>query len=307
MANSKKLTKFLSLKNVFIAYFLQSAIHLHAGSFAMLYYKNNYHQAVDCWVNGVYQGVIPAHSTKYMPSEGFVTADSGWRADGTLVHKQAYGGWSPTSPAEVVTVAISGLGAPLVYWTGKFSATESGLYLKLYNLDKAIDALDVEFANGMFKGTPKNLAILLGDKKFAPKPELDGASVGGNPYTAMEESNIVFDDEKLARPPYTIRIRRVSDEEYIVRMIDDGKEVFNKRFDNETDQSELLVNSYIPKGRVSIIVTWVGDRPGGSPPEYSNIWISVNGQEYGYDQNNGLDWNGGRYGESIRLKLKEAK
>jgi len=160
----------------------------------MLYYKNNYSQAVDCWVNGEYQGVIPAHTIKYMPVEGFVTPDSRWLPDGTLYQKRAYGGWSPSSPAEVVTVAITGIGEPVVYWKGTFAAPGSGggYSIKAYNMmegGKPIDDLDIEFAQGMPKGDPKDLKMLLAGKNFAPEKDLDGASSDGTAMTAMKQSS----------------------------------------------------------------------------------------------------------------------
>ncbi|HYF36918.1 MAG TPA: hypothetical protein VD994_16595 [Prosthecobacter sp.] len=166
---------------------------LLAASYAMLFYKNNYSSAVDCWVNGQYQGVIAAHSTKYMPMEGFVTSDSRWLPDGTLYQRHAYGGWSPSSPAEVVVMALPRIGQPMIYWTGTFTAPETGSYLRMYNVVKdgtPIDDLDVEFAEGMPKGEPKDLALLLKGKNFVPDPTFDGATSGGAVMAAMVEAPV---------------------------------------------------------------------------------------------------------------------
>jgi hypothetical protein len=137
-----------------------------------------------------------------------------------------------------------------------------------------------------------------------------GATGGGGSsllkrFPAEKKVEVVFNDKQVVLPPYSIRIRRVADEEYLVKLFDGGKLAQSNNFRNDTDQHEVFVQNYVPNtANVVVQVVWTGDRPGGSPPELSDIYVEVNGKEYHYGQNNGLDWNGGKYGKAVSLLLK---
>jgi hypothetical protein len=58
-----------------------------------LYLKNNGYSAGYVWVNGQYQGYVPAGTARYTLMEGFVTNDSGFQPDGTLKQTHSHAGW----------------------------------------------------------------------------------------------------------------------------------------------------------------------------------------------------------------------
>jgi hypothetical protein len=119
-----------------------------------------------------------------------------------------------------------------------------------------------------------------------------------------DDGTIVFDDEQTAQPPYDILVRRIADEEYILRLYEGDTLLREAEFADDTDDDQVFVEGLTETGTLYLLIIWVNDRPGGSPQDLSDIWVTVNGVVHHYDQDNGLDWNGGAYGKSIRLRIE---
>jgi hypothetical protein len=61
------------------------------------------------WVNGQYQGYVPAGKTKYTLMEGFVTNDSGFQPTGTLKQTYSHAGWKASGDTIRVQIDLVGV------------------------------------------------------------------------------------------------------------------------------------------------------------------------------------------------------
>jgi hypothetical protein len=87
--------------------FVALAVSASAGGVGVLYLKNNGAFPADIWVNGVYQGYVPAGQARQTVKEGFVTNDSGFQPDGKLKQTYSHGGWESNSDTvEVVFQSV---------------------------------------------------------------------------------------------------------------------------------------------------------------------------------------------------------
>lgn len=101
--------------------FLLLADNAFAGRMGTVFVKNNHTRSVGIWINGFYQGYVPSGKTCYMVYEGFVTLDSGFQSDGTLVQKHSHAGWDPSPDGNITVTAMAYHDEKdQFYWQGAF-------------------------------------------------------------------------------------------------------------------------------------------------------------------------------------------
>jgi len=84
---------------------------------------NQHSVAIYVGVDDVWQGVVPAKTTAYMPVEGFVTQDSGFDAEGNLNIKHAFGGFEVKPSMEFKFRSVSSYPMPVPGKPGESKAT----------------------------------------------------------------------------------------------------------------------------------------------------------------------------------------
>src|SRR5690348_12262241 len=104
-----------------ILVFMALAISASAGAVGVLYLKNNGSLSADIWVNGAYQGYVPAGQARQTVSEGFVTNDSGFQPDGTLKQTYSHGGWE--SKGDTIEVIIQQVDSKNRVYRGSITVT----------------------------------------------------------------------------------------------------------------------------------------------------------------------------------------
>jgi len=70
--------------------------------------KNNGTFSAGIWVNGAYQGQVPAGKCHYTVREGFVTKDSGIQPDGKKVLNHSHAGWEGSPGVTIKIIQASG-------------------------------------------------------------------------------------------------------------------------------------------------------------------------------------------------------
>lgn len=83
---------------------------------------------MDVYVDGIFQGSVASGETGYVPSEGFVTHDSGWNPDGTLFTQYSHGGWPGDQPIRVMAFH-SDLSGVCQFWIGTFPQDSRELHV----------------------------------------------------------------------------------------------------------------------------------------------------------------------------------
>jgi hypothetical protein len=78
---------------VFAAILTAVTAQAESGEIAELFLKNNGNSVGHIWVNGRYQGYVPAGESHYTLREGFVTRDSGVQSDGSVEQTYSHAGW----------------------------------------------------------------------------------------------------------------------------------------------------------------------------------------------------------------------
>jgi hypothetical protein len=289
----------------------------------VVFFKNSGQHRMFCWVNEAYQGWVDPGTTAYMPREGFVTQDSGFQPDGTLKTTHSHGGWEVgglftykvfSSSFELDDVRVA------YYTTGTVPYNNGDKRVGIAP-GKGLTAVlpsdyDMETAKKIQGGhPPRDLEALLSVGKeeipYGGGANSVGSITDGASFPVwyagkkkLEQNlNVVYSDTLAEKPPYSISMRRVADEEYNVKIMDGDLKVLEKKYLNDTTNSENVLNHYIPNGKVIIYLSWTFDRPGGSPQEFSDVWITINGVEHHYNQRNGLDWNNGIYGKTVSIAL----
>ena len=114
-------TQILKILIAILSLLLITSGNLQAGKIGTVYVKNNHTRSVGIWINGFYQGHVPVGKTRYMVYEGFVTQDSGFQADGTLVQKHSHAGWEPSADGNITITAMAYHDEKdQFYWQGTF-------------------------------------------------------------------------------------------------------------------------------------------------------------------------------------------
>lgn len=114
-------SSFIALPQVVLSLllFLSTGLLLRADD--VIFFKNSGMYRMYVWINGSYQGWVDGGGTTvYMPSEGFVTQDSGFQEDGTLRITRSHGGWEERDTLEfhACTAVFEKEGVRTAYYSG---------------------------------------------------------------------------------------------------------------------------------------------------------------------------------------------